>query len=702
MLGATLRGESVASKARIALKNPFIDRFHTPRHYTNSNGLYKPCCRRAQTVATAAPVQAPAQGQQAAPPEIKYSASLQIVEVTPTITAIRSVSNDRQPAIEFGLKKGTTTNSYLLRRQGSSSFDTLIDVPSNSLDVDFIENLKVCGALDSLQQIIITRLTPERISVVAELLTNCAKPNIQLLATSPALQLLKDRAEGGDQDLQSAIQKIEMIPVSRGLEVQTAGDKVLRFITIPTPRWPDLTAVYSPSDSALFSSNFFSAHVASTERIDDGGFGKFGGDWRYYFDCMLAPVAKQTANALDRLAINAVEREGESGGPLKSILAPFMQLVQGLTLGADDGVAEPLKVSLVLPMHGPVIQNAVTELVGKYADWTAAQVKALTSASVLVMYASAYGNTASLAQAISRGIIKSGVGVETLNLEIASLTEVEEALKRASGFVIGSPTLGGHMPTQVQTALGATMQSTKSRDVPCGVFGSFGWSGEAVDLMERKLKDAGFRFAFDAIRVKFKPTEAALQLCEEAGTDVAQAVKKRAKKRERTAAAKLSVAETASGNAQALGRVVGSLCVLTAQNGDASSAMLASWVSQASFSPPGLTVAVKKDRAIESLLQENDTFVLNILAEGKEKATMKHLTKPFAPGQDRFSGLDVENSETTGAAILKEAASYLECTVESRMEAGDHYIVYASIQKGKVLAENAQSAVHFRKVGTNY
>lgn len=48
-----------------------------------------------------------------------------------------------------------------------------------------------------------------------------------------------------------------------------------------------------------------------------------------------------------------------------------------------------------------------------------------------------------------------------------------------------------------------------------------------------------------------------------------------------------------------MGRVVGSLTVLTAKDEDASSAMLASWVSQASFNPPGLTVSIKKDRAME-------------------------------------------------------------------------------------------------------
>ena len=53
---------------------------------------------------------------------------------------------------------------------------------------------------------------------------------------------------------------------------------------------------------------------------------------------------------------------------------------------------------------------------------------------------------------------------------------------------------------------------------------------------------------------------------------------------------------------------------------------------QASFKPLGLTVAVAKDRAIESLLQVGDTFVLNCLEEGNYAALMKHFLKRFPPG----------------------------------------------------------------------
>lgn len=90
------------------------------------------------------------------------------------------------------------------------------------------------------------------------------------------------------------------------------------------------------------------------------------------------------------------------------------------------------------------------------------QVKSNASSSVAVLYASAYGNTAALAQAISRGITKGGVGVNMINLEITPLDDVSASIAQASGFIIGSPTLGGHMPTQVcEQATTRTLQWMK-------------------------------------------------------------------------------------------------------------------------------------------------------------------------------------------------------------------------------------------------
>lgn len=91
--------------------------------------------------------------------------------------------------------------------------------------------------------------------------------------------------------------------------------------------------------------------------------------------------------------------------------------------------------------------------------WTTDQIENAKKGKIAVLYASAYGNTAGMAQAISRGITKAGIGVETLNLEEDSVDDALAAVKEAKGFIIGSPTLGGHLPTQVDRQTHLALQS---------------------------------------------------------------------------------------------------------------------------------------------------------------------------------------------------------------------------------------------------
>ena len=425
----------------------------------------------------------------------------------------------------------------------------------------------------------------------------------------------------------------------------------LQFIPTPNPRYADELCTYDPQTEILYTDKMFGAHICG-DQVFDEGWEVINEDRRYYYDCLMAPHARQVETALDKLA--------------------------------------DFPARLYATGHGPLVRYGLIELTKAYRQWCQQQTSA--DLTVALIYASAYGNTATLAQAIARGITKAGVAVESINCEFTEPEEIRAAVEKSAGFVMGSPTLGGHAPTPVQTALGIVL-STGTNNKLAGVFGSFGWSGEAVDLIESKLKDAGYRFGFDAIRVKFKPDDATLQLCEEAGTDFAQALKKAKKVR--------SQSVPATNVEQAVGRIVGSLCVLTAKQEDRASAMLASWVAQASFNPPGLTIAVAKDRAVEPLTHSGNQFVLNILKEGNHIGLMKHFLKPFGPGQDRFADVATEES-VNGSPILADALAYLECTVKNRMESGDHWLVYATVENGKVLNQDGVTAVHHRKSATHY
>ena len=565
---------------------------------------------------------------------------VQVASIGTDTTVLRSRTWDRLKfEVEYSLQRGTTANSYLI--QGDKT--ALLDPPGESFTEIYLHELQQHLDLGQLDYVILGHVNPNRSTTLKA-----------LLELAPQVTFVCSKA--GAVALRSAFPEQELkITVARGEELLDLGKgHRLKFISVPTPRWPDELYTYDVETRILFSDKLFGAHVCGDEILDEGW--KLLDEHRhFYYDCLHASQSRQVEAALDKFVT--------------------------------------LSIKLYAPGHGPIVRYSLSRLTHDYRQWSQQQKN--QEMTVALIYASAYGNTATLANAIAKGITKAGVGVESINCEFADPAEIQSAIEKCDGFIIGSPTLGGHMPTQVQTALG-TVLSSAAKSKLAGVFGSYGWSGEAVDEIESKLQDAGYRFGFDTIRVKFKPTDVTLQQCKEAGTDFAQALKKA--KKIRTPRQGVSDSQI-DRTEQAVGRIVGSLCVVAAKRGDVTSAMLASWVSQVSFNPPGLTIAVAKDRTIESLLHTGDNFVLNILKEGMN--LRRHFLKPFAPGEDRFAGLETQDAEN-GCPILSEALSYLECTVQSRIDCGDHWVIYAIVNNGKVLEPAGMTAVYHRKSGSHY
>ncbi|MFM7191562.1 MAG: flavin reductase, partial [Microcystaceae cyanobacterium] len=212
-----------------------------------------------------------------------------------------------------------------------------------------------------------------------------------------------------------------------------------------------------------------------------------------------------------------------------------------------------------------------------------------------------------LSQAIARGITKTGVAVEMMDLSSAEAQEVQEAVNRSTALIVGMPPLSGEKLKEITPNM-ATILAAANNKQWIGLYESYGGNDEPVDPLLTKFRELGLKPAFAPIKIKQIPTENIYQLCEESGTDLGQAL---------VQSSKIKQLKSLDNELErAIGRLSGGLYIITAKKGDLSSAMLASWVAQASFDPPGFTVAVAKDRAIESQLQVGDRFVLNILEEG--------------------------------------------------------------------------------------
>lgn len=150
----------------------------------------------------------------------------------------------------------------------------------------------------------------------------------------------------------------------------------------------------------------------------------------------------------------------------------------------------------------------------------------------------------------------------------------------------------------------------------------------------------------------------------------------------------------------ALGRVVSGIFIVTARHGEQETGMLASWVQQASFEPPMITVGVKKGRYIGQWIAESGALAVSIVGDD-QKHLLAHFGKGFEPDKPAFEGQKIER-HATGAPVLAEALGYLDCRVTGQVDAGDHTVFLAEIVEGGLHETDGQPMVHVRRSGFNY
>jgi flavorubredoxin/flavin reductase (DIM6/NTAB) family NADH-FMN oxidoreductase RutF len=560
--------------------------------------------------------------------------TIQTGEIAPDTTTIRSLDWDRDRFdIEFGLQNGTTYNSFLIRGEKTA----LVDTSHEKFRQLYLDTLKGLINPTEIDYLIISHTEPDHSGLVKDVLQ--LAPQVIVVGSKVAIQFLENFVH----------QPFERLIVKNGDQLDLGKGHVLEFVNAPNLHWPDTIFSYDAGTQVMFTCDAFGMHYCSDSTFDED-LSQIEADYRFYYDCLMAPNARSVLSALKRM----------------------------------DQLGE---VKTIANGHGPLLHHNVSELVNRYRKWSQAQAKAETS--VVVFYVSDYGYSDRLSQALARGITKTGVGVEMMDLKSAEPQEVQELVGRAAGIAIGMPPASSKAAA---AAVGTVLAAANSKQV-IGIFESYGGDDEPIDPLLGQFRNLGLKEAFPSIRVKDTPSEAIYQLCEEAGTDMGQLLTRDRGIQQRKA--------LDSDLDKALGRISGGLYIITAKKGDVKSAMLASWVSQASFQPLGLTIAVAKDRAIESLMHVGDRFVLNVLEEGNYQALMKHFLKRFPPGADRFAGVKTQDAEN-GSPILIDALAYMECHVASRMELSDHWIVYATVDAGRVSKPEALTAVHHRKVGNYY
>jgi len=261
------------------------------------------------------------------------------------------------------------------------------------------------------------------------------------------------------------------------------GKRTLAFLETRMIHWPDSMFSYLKEDGILFSSDGFGQHYAGPESFDD----EIG-------DRIMVHARKYFANILLLYATH-----------IEKLIRQVAEM--------------KLDLRMICPDHGVIWRRDPGRIVQAYLDWCRQE----AGKKAVVIYDTMWHSTEKMAEAINAGIVAEGVPSKPMNLRSWHRSEVMTEVFDAKAVVVGSPTLNNGMFPTVADFL-CYMKGLKPKNKVGAAFGSYGWSGEAVKLIEKELEDMKIELAQPGLKVQFVPEAPVLDACHEFGRKIGRAV----------------------------------------------------------------------------------------------------------------------------------------------------------------------------------
>ena len=263
------------------------------------------------------------------------------------------------------------------------------------------------------------------------------------------------------------------------------GSSELVFVEAPMLHWPDSMFTYLTGRNVLMPNDAFGQHYAAGFRFND--------------------------------QVDAQELMEEALKYYVNILNPFGDRV---VKKIDELLAMNLPVDVIAPSHGVIWRTDPMQIVRSYQQWARQE----PAARAVILYDTMWHATRRMAEAIGDGLADEGVSHKLLHMAVTDRNDALVEVFKAGAVIVGSPCLNGGLLPSIYPVL-ADLKGLKFKNKVGAAFGSYGWSGECVKLIEQHLADCKIPLAGPGVRCLWQPKAEDLQACRALGRQVAQAVK---------------------------------------------------------------------------------------------------------------------------------------------------------------------------------
>ncbi len=367
---------------------------------------------------------------------------------------------------------GTTYNSYFI----DADKKTLIETAKDKYEDDYLEKIKSVVNPEEIEYIIMNHTEPDHSGSLKSLLK--IAPNATVVGSKTAIRFLKSMINDDFKHLE----------IKEGDELDL-GNKTIKFYSAMFLHWPDAMYSYLVEDKVLFSCDSFGCHFCD-ERMFDDEVDDFDNAFKYYYDVIMGPFSEHMLKAIDKV--------------------------------------KQLDIDVIAPGHGPILRTHWKKYVEKTEEManSAAHLKKTGLPKVFIPYVSAYGNTRKIAELIKKGLLSvADMNVVIMDIEHADMGDVQYEIDHSDALLIGTPTITQNTFLPIYTLFGH-LNPVVNKGKVTAAFGSYGWSGEGVNIVQNILKSLKLKPFKDGLKVNFVPDEGEHNECFDFGEEIGKEIMK--------------------------------------------------------------------------------------------------------------------------------------------------------------------------------
>jgi len=398
------------------------------------------------------------------------SETFKAVKVTDHVYWVGAIDWDIRDFHGYQTQRGSTYNAYLILADKI----TLIDTVKAPFRNEMLARIASVTDLSNVKYIISNHSEMDHSGSLPQVI-DIIKPEKVFASTI------------GTQTLSQEFHSSHEITALKDGESLSLGNLNLTFLETKMLHWPDSMVTYLADDNLLFSQDAFGMHLATSERF---------------------------ADEIDKWII-----EFEGIKYFANILMPMSALILR-TLGKISDLG--IKIDVIAPDHGPIWRKDVNKIVKFYEKWATQK----PTKKAVVTYYTMWHSTELMAKTIAEGLIAGGVSTKVMSLNVCHRSDVVTEVLDAGVLLVGSPTINSNMFPMVADLL-YYLKGLRPQNLIGGVFGSYGWSGEAVGHVKDFLTNMKVELIGDGVKIKYVPDNEALAQCFSYGKLVAEELNKR-------------------------------------------------------------------------------------------------------------------------------------------------------------------------------